>query len=117
MKVIVAGGRDFKNYKLLCEKLDAILGYQTTASLEIVSGGASGADSLGETYARDRGIKVKVFHADWEKHGKSAGPKRNEEMAIYADACIVFWDGQSSGTKNMIANSNRHHLKLRVIYY
>ena len=60
---------------------------------------------------------MKEFKADWVKYGKAAGPIRNEEMAKYADACIVFWDGKSPGAKSMIALAKKYELKLRVIYY
>jgi hypothetical protein len=68
---------------------------------EVVSGGARGIDKLGETWARSRGIPVRVFHANWDKHGKAAGPIRNREMAEYADGALVLWDGSSRGSKNM----------------
>lgn len=58
-----------------------------------------------------------IFKADWDKHGKAAGFKRNTEMAKYADALIAFWDGKSKGTKHMIDTAKSHNLKVRVIAY
>lgn len=55
--------------------------------------------------------------ADWNKYGKSAGYKRNEQMAIYADACLAFWDGKSKGTKHMIGLAKRHNLRLKVVLF
>ena len=69
---------------------------------EVVIGCAQGADSHGETVARSMGIPVARFPADWKQYGKSAGIRRNAQMAEYADALIAVWDGQSRGTKNMI---------------
>lgn len=69
---------------------------------EVVSGGAQGVDASGEAIAELHGIPVKVFRADWKKHGKAAGPIRNAEMASYADALVAVWDGKSRGTGNMI---------------
>ena len=40
--------------------------------------------------------------ADWDKYGKSAGFIRNKEMVDIADAAIIFWDGDSKGTKDTI---------------
>ncbi len=100
MKVIVAGGRDFSNYDLLCRKLDVILSRQE--NVEIVCGEARGADSLGRRYAEERGYTILSYPANWEKYGRSAGYRRNEEMALVADALVAFWDGQSKGTYNMI---------------
>jgi len=115
MKVIIAGGRDFKNYDLLCQKADKILSRQN--EIEIVSGTAKGADKLGERYAEERGYPVKRFPADWGTHGNRAGYLRNEEMAIYADGLIAFWNEQSRGTKHMIDLAELHKLKVRVITY
>lgn len=100
MKVIVAGGRDFSDYGLLRKKLDVILSRQK--DIQIICGEARGADSLGRRYAEERGYTVLSYPANWEKYGRSAGFRRNEEMAQVADALVAFWDGQSKGTCNMI---------------
>lgn len=68
----------------------------------IISGGARGADQLGEVFAIENAYKLKVMEADWKKHGRKAGMLRNEEMEKVADALIAIWDGRSVGTKNMI---------------
>ena len=69
---------------------------------EIISGTAQGVDKLGEQIAQKYGIPVKRFPADWSRFGKSAGYRRNTEMANYADTLVAVWDGQSKGTKHMI---------------
>lgn len=115
MKVIIAGGRTFNDYKLLCQICDKALSLQN--EVEIVSGTANGADKLGEKYAKEKGCPVKHFPADWDKYGKSAGYKRNEEMAKYADALIAFWDGKSKGTKHMIDLAKRYELKVKVVIF
>lgn len=114
MKLIIAGGRDFSDY----EKLRHYLNNLTTLSNieEIVSGGAKGADFLGETYALEYGLPVKKFPADWSL-GKKAGYLRNKQMAEYATHCICFWDGESKGTKLMIDLAKEHKLKTIVIKY
>lgn len=114
-KVIVAGGRDFANYDLLRDTLDKLLANK--ADVEIVSGKAKGADSLGERYAAERGYPVKAFPADWNRHGKAAGPKRNAEMSAYTDALVAFWDGASAGTKSMVDLAKQRGLPVRVIRY
>lgn len=118
-KVIVAGSRNFYDYTLLCQRLDKILS-NVKEEIEIVSGTADGADQLGERYAAERGYKLKRFPANWAKHGYSAGPIRNEEMAKYAapdGGCVIFWDGVSRGSKNMKATAERYKLKLRVVMF
>jgi hypothetical protein len=110
MIVIIAGGRDYTDYDhvVTCVK-DS--GFEIT---EIVSGGATGADALGERYAKEHGIKLRRMPAEWKKHGKAAGPIRNREMAEVADGLIAFWDGESRGTKNMIEEAEKRGLKVKV---
>ena len=115
MKVIIAGGRDFKDYNRLKEVCDKILINQN--NIEIISGTAGGADTLGERYAQEKGYEVKKFPAKWDEYGKKAGYLRNQEMGEYADGLIAFWDGQSKGTKHMIDIANKKGLKVRVISY
>ena len=113
MKLIIAGTRTFTNYQKLKQICDYFLQDQDT--IEIVSGACRGADKLGEQYAKERGYKLTQFHADWNKYGKAAGPKRNQQMANYADALIAFWDGKSKGTLNMIEFANQNKLSVTVI--
>ena len=115
MKVIIAGGRNFNDYEMLCELCNKALSRQTV--VEIVSGTAKGADQLGERYAIDKGYSIKRFPADWDEYGKRAGYKRNAEMAGYADALIAFWDGKSRGTKHMIDLAREANLKIKVRHY
>ena len=114
-KVIIAGTRSFDDYELLKAKMDRLLSQQR--DVEIVSGTARGADQLGERYAVERGLPIKQFPADWNTYGKSAGYRRNAEMAEYADAAVVFWDGKSRGSKHMIDLAKRKGIAVRVIVY
>ncbi len=116
-KVIVAGTRNFDDYKLLEVELINFLKGKKPSEVTIVSGTARGADSLGERFAREKGCWVRLFPADWETFGKSAGYRRNADMAKFADACIVFWDGKSRGTKHMIDLAEREGLELKVVTY
>ncbi len=115
-KVIIAGTRTFDDYSLLREYADDMLS-QVDDRIEIVSGGAQGADALGERYARERGYSLRVFPADWTQYGRKAGPMRNRQMAEYADALLVYWDGKSRGTKNMIEEAKARGLKIGIKLY
>jgi hypothetical protein len=113
MKLIIAGSRNFTDFQKLCEVCDHILQDQT--NIEIVSGGYyKGADKLGEKYAAEKGFQLTKFPADWKRFGRAAGPKRNEQMANYADALIAFWDGKSKGTKHMINLARRRNLNVFI---
>jgi ABC-type enterochelin transport system substrate-binding protein len=88
-KVIIAGGRSFNDYSSLKKLADKVLvEKKKNNTIEIVSGGANGADKLGEKYAKENGFEIKRFNPDWDRFGKSAGPKRNKQTAEYADALI-----------------------------
>lgn len=117
-KVIIAGSRGFSNYKLLKEKCNEYLREKRKEyNIIIISGGARGTDTLGEKYAQDEGFSLEVFPANWNKFGKSAGFRRNEQMAEVADALIAFWDGKSNGTKHMIEIMENKKLLVRVVNY
>ena len=114
-KVIIAGSRGFNNYEQLKHVCNYML--RNKENIQIVSGGARGADKLGERYANYYGYSIKQFIPDWDKFGKSAGYIRNSEMADYADALIAFWDGQSKGTEHMINLAKQGNLKVKISYY
>lgn len=117
-RVIIAGGRDFMDYELVREKANHYLQNKLqTHSVIIVSGHASGADTMGERYAQEKGLPCELHPADWKTHGKAAGPIRNAEMAAVADALIAFWDGQSRGTANMINLARQKGLTVAVVNY
>lgn len=120
MKLIIAGSRNFKNESLLnvaCDKFIAAHLTNPDEQVIIVSGKASGADSLGEKYAVDHGYVIEGKPADWQKYGKSAGYRRNVEMAQIATHCIVFRIGgeKSKGSTHMINIAKTHNLILKVI--
>lgn len=115
-RVIVAGGRDFNNYEALASSLDHLFKH-INDEIQIVCGLARGTDRLGERYAKKNGYKVVYFEPNWAEYGKSAGFKRNVEMAEYADALVAFWDGKSRGTKHMIDIAKEKGLDVRVKRY
>lgn len=111
MKTIVAGPRDCNDRELVFNALTFAGEYIT----EVVSGGAKGVDTLGELWAAENGVPVKRFPADWDYHGRKAGPIRNRQMAEYADALIAFWDDESKGTGNMIKQARGMGLQVVVL--
>lgn len=130
LRIIVAGGRDFKNYDLLSdtlmkylEDIDDTRIVNNPKQVKFVSGTARGADSLGEQFAYTWGYDVVRFPADWDTYGKSAGYRRNAKMAKFASeennvgVLIAFWDGKSRGTKHMIDLAKRYGLKVYVVNY
>ena len=117
-RVIVAGGRHYEDYATAKQVLDYYLHKKVlTHEVIIVSGGASGADALGDRYAREHGLGCERFPADWDAYGKSAGYRRNVQMAEVADVLVAFWDGSSRGTKHMIDIAGERGLPARVVRY
>jgi len=104
LRVIIAGGREYQLTDPDWIFLD------TLPITEIVSGRAKGADQEGEVYAKERGIPVKMFPANWAHYGKGAGPIRNKQMAEYADAVVLFPGGK--GTASMKREAKKAELKI-----
>jgi hypothetical protein len=98
LKVVIAGSRSVEDPQLVYQAIESS-GFVVR---EVVSGGAYGVDALGEVWAREQEVPVRVFKPDWGRYGRGAGPVRNREMADYADALVAVWDGESKGTADMI---------------
>ena len=101
MKTIIAGSRSILDYEVVKEFINSL----DLGITEVVSGGAVGPDIYGEIWACENKIPIKYFPADWKKHGKAAGPIRNEEMIDYIGKngqVIIIWDGESRGTLSTI---------------
>ena len=124
-KVIIAGGRDFTDRWSLWGAMIDLFAEDVPhdgrdfveVEMEVVCGGADGADYEGKVWAEAHNFPVRMFPADWDQHGKAAGPIRNAEMAQYADTLVAFWDGESRGTRNMIGNALREGLEIHVYHY
>lgn len=112
-RVIIAGTRTFDDYGLLRSKCDFF--FQRKKPTAIICGEARGADTLGKRYAQEMGIPVISIPADWDRHGRKAGYLRNVEMARCADALVAFWDGKSSGTKNMLEIAAEKGIPYRIV--
>ena len=121
VKVIIAGGREFADYA----KLKKAIAQSQFDITEVVSGGARGADTLGERWAKENSVPIKRFPAEWsnlkqagaivkinkwkKKYNANAGFFRNEEMAKYADGLITVEGG--NGTADMEKRGKKHDLQ------
>lgn len=82
-RLIIAGGRDFNDFTLAEKEIKEFLKGKRPSEIEVISGGAKGADSVGERFARKYKCKLTKMPAEWKKYGnKSAGVIRNREMAV-----------------------------------
>jgi len=100
VRVLVCGGRDYSDEATLNSTLSELhrdIGFHT-----LVHGDASGADRLAGLWANANGkVKVETYPANWSKHGKSAGPKRNALM-LSSDIDLVVAFSGGRGTSDMI---------------
>ena len=113
MKIAVIGSRTAtaKQYEELVQRLEPL---QPT---EIISGGANGADALGERYAREYGLKLTTYTPDWQRFGKAAGPIRNEQIIKAADLVLAIWDGKSTGTADSLKKAKALRKKIAIIWF
>lgn len=99
MRVLVCGGRDFAEERQLFRALDKLMTKRQVVTL--IHGAAPGADSLAGKWAESRGIEQIACPAEWEKHGKRAGPLRNTHMlTLKPDGLVAFPGGR--GTDDMV---------------
>lgn len=106
MRVIIAGGRDYRVTDADRAMLDHLR--ERLPITSVVSGRARGADRGGETWAKARGVPVDPHPADWDRYDNAAGPIRNTEMAEVADALIAF--PGHTGTADMVRKALRKRL-------
>lgn len=112
MKLIIAGSRDFDDMEFVAAWI--IHKFRLDDIDEIVSGGARGVDACGEQFATIYGIPIKRFPAQWDLHGRAAGPIRNAQMAKYGDVLIAFSSG-GRGTANMIDTMRKAGKPVHVV--
>jgi predicted Rossmann-fold nucleotide-binding protein len=115
-RVVVCGGRDYADRDRLFRELDRLL--RRLKDPIICTGAAKGADALAEQWAYSRMHTVKRFHADWDKYGKSAGPRRNEQMIDFAAErrpafCVAFPGGP--GTADCVRQARAAGLIVRIV--
>ena len=82
---------------------------------QVISGGAAGADTLGEQWAQKYGIPLTVLKPDWTAHGKGAGIRRNTDIILAATHVIAFPSAQSRGTRDSIRKAQQYGRILQVV--
>lgn len=109
MKAIVCGGRNYSDQHRLFSELDG------EGISVVIHGCASGADMLAVLWAVQMGIPVVAFPADWDKHGRAAGPIRNKQMLDDGKPDIVIAFPGGRGTENMISQAEAAGVLVRRI--
>jgi hypothetical protein len=124
MKLAIVGSRGFTDYPLLLKTVQThFCDYEHFKDMfeprftEVVSGGAIGADKMGEQIAAEFAVKATVFKPDWDTHGKAAGFIRNEDIIKNSDFVLACWDGVSRGTGNSLSIAKRLKKPTLIIYF
>jgi len=111
MKLAIIGSRTFSDFWTL-EKW--VFKFNP---IKIISGGAIGADSLAEEYAKKENIIFEIFKPEWDKYGKSAGFIRNQQIIDACDIVLAFWDGKSKGTQDSINKAKLAKKPTFIVYF
>lgn len=115
MKISIIGSRSFNDYDLVEKTITKTLDISLIDT--VVSGGAKGADFLGEIFAKNHNLQTMIFLPDWEKHGKKAGFLRNSDIIKNSDHVFAFWDGESKGTYDSITKAKKANKPITIVQY
>ncbi len=100
---LICGGRDFSDEALFKEAMGDLMAHFGHPS-HIVHGAARGADCMADDLGKRLSVDVTRYSADWQKHGRAAGPIRNAEMLLYNPAKVIAFPG-GRGTKDMVVKA------------
>ena len=112
---LVCGGRDFADRDRAYSWLDRLAAHHGTPD-RLIHGDARGADRIGRDWARDRGVPIGTYPADWTRHGRAAGPIRNQQMLDEGHPSLVIALPGGRGTADMIARSQAAGIKTVVAH-
>lgn len=99
-RILVCGGRDYANQAMLFGSLD--MEAEARPIYTIIQGGADGADKLARMWCHSRRVRCENYPADWNTHGRAAGPIRNQQMIDEGKPTKVFAFAGGRGTADMI---------------
>ncbi|MCK9575696.1 MAG: DUF2493 domain-containing protein [Candidatus Pacearchaeota archaeon] len=130
LKIAIVGSRSFNDYDKLKSVMNTLKEYYKDHKITVVSGGANGADKLGEKWANENSLETLIFIPSWDdlshpnarilinKWGKqydaNAGMRRNKDIVDNAHIVIAFWDGVSSGTNDSIKYAKKTKKPLKI---
>jgi hypothetical protein len=113
MRILVCGGRDFTDARLLNRTLDEQ--HARTPITLLIHGNARGADLLADEWAFSRLVETKRFQADWIRHKNSAGPIRNKQMLVEGKPDLVIAFRGGAGTSDMMTQARHAGVEVREI--
>lgn len=112
MRVLVCGGREYDDWRMLASSLGSIYKENGRLPLTIIEGGAKGADFLARVWAKWHGMSFEEYPADWKAHGKAAGGLRNQQMLDEGKPDIVIAFPGGTGTADMTARARKANVRV-----
>jgi hypothetical protein len=102
----IVGYRNFTDWSIFKETLDEFVARHGMPT-SIVSGGAKGADAMGEQWARRHNLPIEILKPDWAKYGKSAGIRRNTDIINACTHVVAFPSNKGKGTQDSIQKAEK----------
>jgi SLOG family YspA-like protein len=121
LRLLVCGSRTWTDAALLAEAVERVVAEhgQGRAGVVLIEGDARGADRLAGTLARARGWELETYPADWQRHGRAAGMRRNARMLRQGrpERVIACTDdlAASRGTADMVRRAHSAGLPVLVV--
>lgn len=113
IRVLVCGGRNYADWRRVSDVMRSI--HDATPIDIIIHGCAGGADTLAGLWALSANVRMRGFHADWETHGRAAGPIRNQKMLTVGTPHLVVAFPGGRGTADMVQKARRANIEVREI--
>jgi len=114
MKIVICGDRNWNDEEKIFNRMSQL----NKDNDLIITGGCRGADNIAENVCNKLGFKSIVFPADWEKHGRSAGPLRNRQMLNEKPDLVIAFHSNietSRGTKDCITAAAQKGITIEII--
>lgn len=109
-RLLVCGGRKFGNEKALCQLLDEL--HKVPGIDVVITGDATGADACAREWAKKNQVRLEVHYALWDKHKKSAGPIRNQEMLAEGRPTLAVVAPGGNGTQDMVSRLKKAGVRI-----
>ena len=116
----VSGSRSVRDYDLVHTALTNVfesIMVEDGVRVRVIVGDAEGVDAHVITFCETYGVPYEVYPAEWDVHGNGAGIVRNSDLVEDADVYVTVWDGESSGTEDVLRKTFKSVMKGELELY